>query len=73
MPMIQRQRLVGKGAEGGKKYETMTDANNQTVDAYLGYVGIRIWVEGTDANCVDNARYGKFNTALKFLSFMPAA
>ena len=58
--------------EGNKKYETMTDANNQTVDAYLGYVGIRIWVEGTDANCVDNARYGKFNTALKFLSFMPS-
>ena len=55
-------------------YETMKDPNNPSnfINGYFGYVGIRIWVEGTDANCKDDARYGSFSTELKFISYMAA-
>ena len=60
--------------DGHPIYETMKDPNNPSNDipGYFGYVGIRIWVEGTDANCKNDARYGSFNTALQFISYMAA-
>ncbi|MGM9858390.1 MAG: hypothetical protein ACI311_03975 [Bacilli bacterium] len=50
-----------------------TNANGVEQDAYLGYIGVRIWVEGTDEDCSGDVRNGSFNTTLQFSSFMPAA
>ena len=50
-----------------------TNANGVEQDAYLGYIGVRIWVEGTDEDCSGDVRNGSFNTTLQFSSFMPSA
>ena len=50
----------------------MVQIKAQDIDAYLGYVTVRIWVEGTDADCTGNARYGKFSVKLDFNSYLPA-
>ena len=46
--------------------------NGTMIPAYKGYVTVRIWVEGTDANCIGNAKYGKFSVTLNFNSYLPA-
>ena len=50
-----------------------TNANGVEQDAYLGYIGVRIWVEGTDEDCSGDVRNGSFSTTLQFSSFMPSA
>ena len=52
---------------------TFKNANGVVQDAYLGYIGVRIWVEGTDEDCSGDVRNGSFNTTLQFSSFMPSA
>lgn len=46
--------------------------NGELIDAYTGYVTVRIWVEGTDDQCTGNARYGQFSVTLDFNSYLPA-
>ena len=52
---------------------TFKNANGVVQDAYLGYIGVRIWVEGTDEDCSGDVRNGSFSTTLQFSSFMPSA
>ena len=53
-------------------HEQFTGPNGNLIDAYMGYVTVRIWVEGTDEQCTGNARYGKFSVTLDFNSYLPA-
>ena len=46
--------------------------NGGFIDAYLGYITVRIWVEGTDDQCTGNARYGQFSVKLDFNSYLDA-
>lgn len=59
-------------SQGGGNIK-FTNANGVEQDAYLGYIGVRIWVEGTDEDCSGDVRNGSFNTTLQFSSFMPSA
>ena len=64
-------KLAVKEIAGGGN-EQYTGANGDLIDAYMGYVVIRIWVEGTDADCTGNARHGAFSVQLDFNSYLPA-
>ena len=44
--------------------------NGVKIDAYLGYVTIRIWVEGTDEQCADTAKKSTFKATLDFQAYL---
>ena len=56
----------------GEQHKTYTDNEGNVNDLYQSSIEIRIWVEGSDNDCVDSAKKSTFKATLDFQAYLGA-